>query len=95
MTIHSAADRTAGRSAPQCLTERLAALFAAGVLALNYPLLALFAGELHLLGVPLLYLYLLLVWALLIAGTALLMRRRPGPEYRSSTTAADSAEPRP
>ncbi len=65
------------------LPERLAALFGAGVLALNYPLLALFSRDLRVLGVPLLHVYLLLAWAALIAAIALLMRPRRGAESRT------------
>ncbi len=50
--------------------ERLAALALIGAVALNYPLLSLFADSSFLLGIPLLYLYLFVFWAvfILIAG---------------------------
>jgi len=68
------------RGAARRRGERLLGLFAAGVVALNYPLLSVFAGGGLVGGVPALLLYLFSVWALLIALTALALRRpRPGP----------------
>ena len=56
--------------------QRLVALFLLGWLLFNYPLLSLFAGAVTIGGIPLLYLYLFLVWALLIALMALVVERR-------------------
>jgi hypothetical protein len=50
--------------------QRLAALFALGVLLFNYPMVALFDRPAMVLGVPLLYAYLFGAWALLIALAA-------------------------
>jgi hypothetical protein len=47
--------------------QRLLALFAAGLLAFNFPLLALWDVEATLWGLPLFPAALFLVWALLIA----------------------------
>jgi hypothetical protein len=47
-------------------------LFIAGILALNYPLLALTDRMILLFGIPLLYLYLFLIWLLLIVAAALI-----------------------
>jgi hypothetical protein len=47
--------------------ERLLALFAAGVLLLNFPLLALWDADAMVLGLPLFPTALFGVWALLIA----------------------------
>ena len=47
--------------------QRLLALFAAGLLAFNFPLLALWDVNTTLLGLPLFPAALFLVWALLIA----------------------------
>ena len=47
--------------------QRLLALFAAGLLAFNFPLLALWDVDTTLLGLPLFPAALFLVWALLIA----------------------------
>jgi hypothetical protein len=55
--------------------ERLGALAVLGFLLFNYPLLSLFSTEDSLLGVPVLYAYLFTSWALVIALTALLVRR--------------------
>ena len=57
-------------------TERLVVLAVIGVLALNYPALSLFAHGGLLFGVPVLYLYLFLVWAGLIALGAVIIERK-------------------
>ena len=59
---------------PGLTAERLLALFVAGWLLLNYPLLALFGRLGTVAGIPALYLYLFVAWALLIAGIALVLR---------------------
>lgn len=51
---------------PSLKGQRLAAVFLLGCLALNYPLLSLFARDVEILGVPLLYAYIFIVWGLLI-----------------------------
>ena len=56
--------------------QRLVALFLLGCLLLNYPLISLFAGAAQVLGVPLLYVYVFLAWALLIASMAVVIERR-------------------
>lgn len=63
---------------PGLTAERLLALFVAGWLLLNYPLLALFGRLGTVAGVPALYLYLFVAWALLIAGIALVLGRDAG-----------------
>ena len=72
-------------------TERLVVLAVIGVLALNYPALSLFAHGGLLFGIPVLYLYLFLVWAGLIALTAAVIEGKTartsgfiGPETRAS-----------
>lgn len=55
--------------------QRLIALFAAAVMLLNFPLLALWDREITLWGVPLFPAALFGVWALLIAATGLLAER--------------------
>jgi len=50
--------------------ERLVALVVLGVLALNYPLVALFSHVRLLFGIPLLYLYLFVTWLVLIVLVA-------------------------
>jgi hypothetical protein len=47
--------------------ERIMGLFLVGVLALNYPLLSIFASGGLLFGIPVLYLYLFIFWAGFIA----------------------------
>jgi Ca2+/Na+ antiporter len=56
--------------------ELLIALFLLAVLLLTPPLLIVFNQATRLLGVPLLYLYLFVVWAVLIALVALAVERR-------------------
>lgn len=56
-------------------SERLIALAFLGFLLFNYPLLSLFSTEGAVLGIPVLYAYLFISWALLIALTALAARR--------------------
>ena len=57
---------------------RMVALFLLGGLLLNYPLLFLFDRTVDLFGVPLLYLYVFVSWAGLIAALALVIERRGG-----------------
>lgn len=54
-------------------SQRLLALFAAGWVALNFPLLALWDREALLFGVPLFPAALFLIWALLIVLLALIV----------------------
>ena len=54
---------------------RLLALFAAGCLLMNFPLLTLFDRDLRFFGLPLLPLALFVVWALLIAVLAVISER--------------------
>lgn len=56
-------------------SEKLVALAMAAAVALNYPILHLFGGSSLVLGLPLLYLYLFLVWAVVIACIGWVMRR--------------------
>lgn len=53
--------------------QRLLALFFIGCLLLNFPILSLFSIEGMVWGIPLLYVYLFLAWALLIALMALVI----------------------
>jgi hypothetical protein len=53
--------------------QRLAALFVLGFLLLNYPLVSLFAGTTEIFGVPLLFIYVFVAWALVIALLALVV----------------------
>ena len=50
--------------------ERLVALALLGLLALNYPLVALFNHTTLVLGIPLLYLYLFVAWLVVIVLVA-------------------------
>ena len=58
------------------LTQRLLALFGAGALLFNFPLLKLWLSEHTVFGLPLLPVALFSAWALLIALLALLMESR-------------------
>ena len=53
--------------------QRLAALFLLGFLLLNYPLVSLFAGTTQIFGLPLLFIYVFVAWALVIALLALVV----------------------
>jgi hypothetical protein len=55
--------------------ERLVGLFLLGLALFNYPLLALFDAPRLVLGVPLLYLYLFVAWAAVIAIVAVVLHR--------------------
>ena len=59
------------------VTQRLLALFAAGLLLLNFPLLALWDHTVLVFGLPLFPAALFGVWALLIALLAVLLERLP------------------
>jgi hypothetical protein len=56
-------------------SQRLMALFAAGALLFNFPLLALWDRDALILGVPLFPAALFMVWAVLIALLALIVER--------------------
>jgi len=53
--------------------QRLLALFLIGCLLLNFPVLSLFSTDGMVWGIPLLYVYLFLGWAILIALMALVI----------------------
>ena len=57
--------------------QRLAALFSAGWLLLNFPLLALWDREVTVLGLPLLPLAIFASWAALIALLGWIVERAP------------------
>jgi hypothetical protein len=59
-------------SNPESKGQRLVALCMLGMLLFNYPLLALFNVPATLLGVPMLYAYIFIAWAVLIALMAFL-----------------------
>jgi hypothetical protein len=58
--------------------QRLVALFIAGVVLLNYPILFLFTRRVSVGGVPLLYVYVFAVWTALIAALAWVIERSRG-----------------
>lgn len=58
--------------------QRLIALFLAGLLLFNYPLLDLFNSNARVLGIPLLYAYIFGAWGLLIGLMAWVIERRGG-----------------
>jgi hypothetical protein len=57
------------------VSQRLAAVFMAGLLFFNYPLLAVFNAPAEVFGIPVLYAYLFAAWALLIGLLALVAER--------------------
>ena len=60
--------------------DRLIALLLFGIIALNYPLLAIFNIQILCFGIPILFLYLFISWALFIVLLALVMERGVPPE---------------
>ncbi len=58
--------------------ERLVAVFLAGFVLFNYPLLSLFDRGVAVFGIPLLYAYVFVAWAGLIALMAWIIERRAG-----------------
>ena len=56
--------------------QRLAALCLLGLALFNFPILALFNRPEFLFGIPLLYAYIFLAWAVLIALMALVVESR-------------------
>lgn len=56
--------------------QRLIALCALGCLLFNYPILALFNRAATVLGIPILYAYIFVVWAALIALMAWVVEAR-------------------
>lgn len=57
-------------------SQRLIALFLAGWMFLNFPLLALWDGEARVFGLPLFPLGLFIIWTVLIVALALIAERR-------------------
>lgn len=55
--------------------QRLIALFILGLLLFNYPLLYLFNRSSDLVGIPVLYTYIFIAWALLIAAFAFVVEK--------------------
>ncbi len=55
--------------------QQLIALFLAGCLLFNYPLLALFSQDGLIWGIPLLYVYIFATWAVLIGLLAVIIER--------------------
>jgi len=62
------------------MAQRLLALFALGLLMLNFPLLALWDHPVRVAGLPLFPLALFALWALLIGVLALWMERGSDPD---------------
>lgn len=60
--------------------DRLVALLAIGLLALNYPLLSLFSKVRLIFGIPMLYLYIFAVWYVFIGCVALILAKSSPPE---------------
>lgn len=72
----------------QLRSQRLGALFAAGWLMLNFPLLALWDGDFVIGGIPVFPLALFTIWAGLIATVAWWMESTPGLDDEVSAAAA-------
>jgi predicted tellurium resistance membrane protein TerC len=63
--------------------ERLAGLLLLGLIAINYPLLALFSKTVLWFGIPALYLYLFVFWAVFIGLAAAVIEKREQSESNS------------
>ena len=78
-------------------TQVLLALFAAGMVLLNFPLLIVFDRDATILGLPLLPVALFAIWALLIGLLAWAIERRPpdrrSPPAEDTPTQAGTADP--
>ncbi len=57
--------------------QRLVAIFALGVILLNYPILSLFSRGADVGGIPLLYAHVFFTWTLVIALMAYVVERPP------------------
>ena len=76
-------------------TQRLIALFCAGVLLFNFPLLALWNRDALLLGVPWFPAALFIVWAALIAALGWIVEHEPGRDAPDSLDAGGAAPAAP
>ena len=76
-------------------TQRLLALFAAGWLLFNFPLLALWDHDVTLWGLPLFPVALFGLWGALIAAVAWTLERgfQPGPASDSASSPTETTEP--
>ncbi len=72
--------------------QRLLVLFIFGILALHYPLLALFNKTVLWFGIPLLYLYLFVFWILFIVCIAFITERKKLPRTSYTLTYNMKAE---
>ena len=61
---------------PEAKGQRLVALFVLGCLLFNYPVLSLFNLPAQVFGVPVLYAYIFVAWALLVALMALVVEAK-------------------
>ncbi len=60
---------------PEIAGDRMVGLFLLGALAFNAPILSVFSADAFIAGIPVLYVYLFVTWAALIALMALTARR--------------------
>ena len=72
--------------------QRLLVLFVFGVIALNYPLLALFSKAFLWFGIPLLYLYLFALWFFFILFIAFVVERKKMPKTSYPLTYSRKAD---
>ncbi len=68
------------------LNERLVFILIIGILALNYPLMAIIDKPVFLKGIPVLYLYLFFIWSCFIGLVAFTLRKNPRPKPLSKKT---------
>jgi len=72
--------------------ERLVVTLVLGVIALNYPLIALFSKVQLLFGIPILYLYIFTIWSALIVCIALILEKPAIPLLMSSPPKSEKSE---
>ncbi len=64
--------------------ERLTVLLLIGLIAINYPIMALFSKTVLWFGIPALYLYLFTFWVVFIGLAAAIMEKREPPESNTN-----------
>ncbi len=68
--------------------SRLILLFIVGIIALNYPILALFSKPTKWFGIPILYLYFFAFWSFFITAMAIFLEEKISPNKTNMITKA-------
>lgn len=72
--------------------ERLVVILVIGIIALNYPLIALFSRVQVLFGIPILYLYIFTIWSMLIVCIALILEKPAFPSLMAPPPKSEKSE---